>query len=958
MNRIFKRLSQGGSLNKPDTAIKFTFDGKTYSALAGDTLESAFLANNIFNHGRSKTGHILASASNLYHAITDICTDNGQYSVAMRDFSMVDGLKLTQTNKPRIQDKIRALSKILSPHIAIPEAIYPIHAHDITNTIINPNQTSEAVKKMTSNMIFNIEKSYFHTDVIFTSTNIFARQAALIYANMGLQVIMCHTQKDDAWHIFNQLELQILSQNLKNKIDSHPNIKILNVNDLALHHDKKGEKGQIIALNRAYSYGDNMPNTHHNHQNLQLLVLNARKIVFSPNLQEMGFLFQGHQLSAIMGCREYINLYLKFGLIPNKNMTLYVSNDMAYDVLSLGEITPSNVNAIIDIRPVKSPAMINAEKAGYKLYAGYVVTQASGKTSIESITFQSISGNKEGLVKSIECSLLLHSSGYDLDVSLLNSIPETIKTTVSSVEKIALKPDFKNIFSDQITMMGYDLCHNQGAKQDTISMSDLCHDFVKELNLQKNNEPDSACDTDISSKINWSCPEIYDVHRLCSKENIIFPQNIYYNDFIQLLYQHDTPEAILDTLKQDHNFCNNHWSIRVLLLQIQNIYNLKPQDIHNFYQKIILRLAKISFSDTDSIMNNISVASFPKPHIAPYYEIHQMDKFDNIITPDCAMQASQIHNYYNTIKSSAGIRSFNNYDIFDISGPDSLDFLEKFLDNIDESSTLKTVEVGKHYFINNERHKNPPLIIRCGTHKFCLITPKTAKTTQSIQSFYNTNRQLRVILNAIHQSWSYIQLVGAQAQSVFETLIKMKLVSIPKNTPNLWIENIQLRFAHYERYDIPHIDLLISSDAAAAFYHKLTQEQFQLPPFSEPIYNMIALEAGAIFDKPFDCDIMKQHQELFTTQALAIALAVQETSLEGGTVHQDKISHHNENPEGILLSTKIFSPYHDQYVVPTLLKGDFTQWENKIVSVLSKDKKRKMQVKIISDKMSKIQEVA
>jgi hypothetical protein len=125
---------------------------------------------------------------------------------------------------------------------------------------------------------------------------------------------------------------------------------------------------------------------------------------------------------------------------------------------------------------------------------------------------------------------------------------------------------------------------------------------------------------------------------------------------------------------------------------------------------------------------------------------------------------------------------------------------------------------------------------------------------------------------------------------------------------------------------------------------------------------MFALEAGAIFDTTVISDIKQDtvaHTDtsFFTTQALAMPLVKLDNPLSGGSIYPDK-HHTDEAPLGITLPTMIYSPFYNQYVFPTLLKGDFQQWENKIVSVISKDGQETTQVKIISDKMLKIQEVA
>ena len=51
-----RRLSTGGRLDRAEP-IDFTFDGRSYSGFAGDTLASALLANDVLLVGRSFKYH-------------------------------------------------------------------------------------------------------------------------------------------------------------------------------------------------------------------------------------------------------------------------------------------------------------------------------------------------------------------------------------------------------------------------------------------------------------------------------------------------------------------------------------------------------------------------------------------------------------------------------------------------------------------------------------------------------------------------------------------------------------------------------------------------------------------------------------------------------------------------------------------------------------------------------------
>lgn len=982
MNRTFKRLTHGGVLNVSDTVIKFTFEGKTYSALQGDTLESALLSNNILNYGRTQSGQFLTSASRLYAAITNIDTPDDRYAVSISDFMITDGLQLSQTNKMTLKKKILSLIQFFTPKEAIPPSLMPINADSMTRYVIDNNNTAtEDLKKFTDTMVFNIEKSYLHTDVVITGVNIFALQAALIYANAGLKVILCDTAKDIAYDIFYNTELQSALNALKTKAYAHPHITITKMSDICIAQDKQHKNTRIVGLNRCYAYHNSSQETslasekqnNSGHHHIELSVIHAPHIILAPSLQEMGFLFQGHHLPAVMGCREFIDLHIKFGLIPNANIVLYVSNDMAYDMLAVNGITPDTVNAIIDTRQTMTQTMINAEKSGYKLYVGYVITHATGKNSVESVTFKSIQGGKEGLVKSVACDLLLHSSGYELDLSILNNMPEAIKISVSDDARISMMPDLTKLSDNHLSIMGY-ATHNACTTQEAYhSVYDQCHEFLKsQYNITASNDDDDIyLKPHITNTIAWQQPDFYGLHDLCRKDHVFFPQDIHYSNFIQTLYRYDNPLVALEAFKQNHNFYGNHYAIRILLSQMQKIYNFKPTEIAQFYSDILTKLACDSgLVPSHILIDRISVCGNPKLHILPVYDMNtcKIDRYHNLITPDYAMSSVEIHDYYHKIKDYAGIRAFNDRDMIDISGSDAVHFINTIFQDTAlayKMSDITNLSVGQHIFIQDKHCKTPILLMHYADNRFCLIMPHKTDCADAIDNGYNTHTHLKVAVHTLNQSWAYLQIIGDKAVQIFEKVTKTHMALLPPDTVNLWIENIQLRFVIYNRYNIPHIDIMIASDAAASLYQKLTSDSFGLAPFSQPIYDMIALEAGHIFDMPLmphnlannHINTDTQLTTQFTTRALAMPLASTHTSLYGGDVFPETY-HDTDLPQGIMLPNMVFSPHYNQYLVPTLLKGDFQQWENKIVSVVNKDKRYAIQVKIISDKMLKIQEVA
>jgi sarcosine oxidase subunit alpha len=78
MMSVTNRIAGKGRLTPARTA-RFTFDGKTYTALEGDTVASALIANNIHLVGRSFKYHrprgILSAGAEEPNALIDVSRD-------------------------------------------------------------------------------------------------------------------------------------------------------------------------------------------------------------------------------------------------------------------------------------------------------------------------------------------------------------------------------------------------------------------------------------------------------------------------------------------------------------------------------------------------------------------------------------------------------------------------------------------------------------------------------------------------------------------------------------------------------------------------------------------------------------------------------------------------------------------------------------------------------------------
>nr|WP_272210455.1 2Fe-2S iron-sulfur cluster-binding protein [Marinicella sp. W31]MDC2876336.1 2Fe-2S iron-sulfur cluster-binding protein [Marinicella sp. W31] len=115
------RIAGKGRLT-PAKTIRFSFDGKTYSALEGDTLASALLANGVHLVGRSYKYHrprgFLTAGSEEPNALFDIARDSARRQPNVRGpvQEVFDGMKASSQNRwPSLSFDAGAVNDFLSP---------------------------------------------------------------------------------------------------------------------------------------------------------------------------------------------------------------------------------------------------------------------------------------------------------------------------------------------------------------------------------------------------------------------------------------------------------------------------------------------------------------------------------------------------------------------------------------------------------------------------------------------------------------------------------------------------------------------------------------------------------------------------------------------------------------------------------------------------------------------------
>ena len=115
-----RRTAAGGRVDRPQR-LRFTFDGRSYEGLAGDTLASALLANGVHLTGRSFKYHrprgILAAGSEEPNALVTVRRDAARVTPNLRatQVELYDGLIAESQNRwPSLRRDVGRINDRLS----------------------------------------------------------------------------------------------------------------------------------------------------------------------------------------------------------------------------------------------------------------------------------------------------------------------------------------------------------------------------------------------------------------------------------------------------------------------------------------------------------------------------------------------------------------------------------------------------------------------------------------------------------------------------------------------------------------------------------------------------------------------------------------------------------------------------------------------------------------------------
>ncbi|MGV8936436.1 MAG: sarcosine oxidase subunit alpha [Allorhizobium sp.] len=421
------RIAGCGRLTPARTA-RFTVDGASLTAVEGDTVASALLANGIHLVGRSFKYHrprgILSAGPEEPNALLDISRDSArrQPNVRATVQDVFDGMTVeTQNRFPSLAFDIGAINDLLSPFFAAgfyyktfmwPKAAW----HAIYEPIIRRAAGLGVAPKEEDPDHY--ASRFTHCDVLVAGGGVAGLAAALSAAEAGASVILCDEQPEvggalhfDTGAVIDGQNGYDWAQSTVARLKAMDNVTVLTRTTAFGYYNHNFVGLAERVTDHLARPGKNLPRE-------RLWQVRAKKVIIATGAIERHMVFANNDRPGIMlasAARTYLN---HFGVAVGAKVGVYTAHDSAYEAAFDLKRAGIAIPAIVDCREKPGEGVLAQAKAlGIEVLTGHSVTDTAGRLRVKSMTVKRNGGGSAG---KFDIDALLMSAGWTPSVHLFS----------------------------------------------------------------------------------------------------------------------------------------------------------------------------------------------------------------------------------------------------------------------------------------------------------------------------------------------------------------------------------------------------------------------------------------------------------------------------------------------------------------------------------------------------------
>lgn len=403
-----------------DEKVRFTFEGREISGLAGDSVASALIANNQWLQSRSFKYHRPRGPLTLcgHDANTLIQTPKTPNLLAdhlpAEDHLSVSAQNYTGTLHFDLSRMLDWFGRFLPVGFYYKAFFKPRGIWAYWEPIVR-----KAAGLGVSNLKVKApytDKTYVFCDIAVVGAGPAGLNAALHAAKSGAKVVLIeqepHLGGSLNYHGFGYSSSSIATpgsddrfstataqrSTLVNAVESHPNIRVFR-----------------SATCNAWFTDHYLPVL----QGTRLIKLRAKQTILATGSSEQHVVFRNNDLPGVVMCSALDRLTRLYGIIPSAPIVVLAGNDHAYRTALSSHDGGANVTAIIDLRDRCDDSALSqeAQARGITLFAGCTVYEAASSATgqvLSKVIVHRLGSDSDASEKvaTLDCGVLAMSAGF------------------------------------------------------------------------------------------------------------------------------------------------------------------------------------------------------------------------------------------------------------------------------------------------------------------------------------------------------------------------------------------------------------------------------------------------------------------------------------------------------------------------------------------------------------------
>lgn len=424
-----------------DKSLSFSFNGRGFRGLDGDTLASALLANDVDVVSRSLKFHrprgILGAGEEETHAIVALEGESARApNVMATQVRLLEGLSAaTQNAWPSARFDLLTVLNCL-------RALMPAGFYYKTFMWPNWHWYEPLIRRMAGFGRLAIaapgdrySKRYAHCETLIVGAGPAGLAAALALKARGERVIVLDAGPNLGGTLRWEREI----------VDGVPGHEWL-----ARVAEELGRCSNVKLLRRTTAlgyYDHNLVSAVEHHPTgsplrSRLWRIRAGRLLLASGAHERPMIFPDNDRPGIMlaaAVRRYLNEY---GVLAGRRAVIYTNNDSAYRTALDLNRAGTLVAAVVDVRAHANSAWVDeAKRAGIEVMNGHALVATAGRRRVRRVTVAPLDSEGRPQIKSarhIECDLVAMSGGWSPAVHLWSQAGGALKY---SDEDVCILPD-------------------------------------------------------------------------------------------------------------------------------------------------------------------------------------------------------------------------------------------------------------------------------------------------------------------------------------------------------------------------------------------------------------------------------------------------------------------------------------------------------------------------------------